>query len=98
MIERTDRSQLEKLYALPSAPWRSQWWHWLTQLKAWLTERVTVLEIYTNPPENAITRRLRIHQRALEGAKRLHRLDRDEAKEILRITGMLLGFHREPRA
>ena len=90
MTERTDRSQLEKLYALPVAEPPARWRRSLASLKAWLSERVTVLEIYSNPPENAITRRLRIHQRALEGAKRLHRLDREEAKEILRVTGMLL--------
>ena len=95
MTARTDRSQLEKIYSLPAkaAPGRLAGW-WIL-CRGWLSERVTVLEIYVNPPENAITRRLRIYQRALDGAKRLHRLDRDEAREILRVTGMLLGLHRE---
>jgi hypothetical protein len=95
MTERTDRSQLEKLYALPAATAPARWRQWLTALKVWLSERVTVLEIYTNPPENAITRRLRVYQKALDGAKRLHRLPREEAQEVLRVTGMLLGFHRK---
>lgn len=90
-----DRSQLETLYALPSPAPIRDWRIWMTRFKVWLNERVTVLELSMNPPENAITRRLRIHQYALNGAKRLHRLDRNEAKEILRVTGMLLGFDRK---
>jgi len=52
--------------------------------------------------DDAVLKRIRVHERATAGARRLRKLQRDEAADILVVTAMLLGFEdvwaKRPRA
>jgi hypothetical protein len=59
--------------------------------------RVITVDLWREPIEIPATdapvlRRIKIHEYATAGAKRLHKLPPDEAAEILGVTAMLLGF------
>jgi len=94
MNEHTDPKALEALWnrsivePIPSPPWYRIAWVWL---------RENVFKEPFEPVESVsqdepIRRRIRIHARAVKLARRLHRLKQDEAREILEVSAMLLGF------
>lgn len=61
--------------------------------------RFLVYDLWRAPLENpseddAILRRIRIHEWATGGARRLRKLDLAEAREVLTVTAMLLGIER----
>lgn len=98
MTEHTDRQALEDLYSWPvpdvgRPPERPSWYRQAARAVwrfVWVDLWRAPLEPY--PDDSAVLRRIRIHEWATGGARRLRKLDREEAREILRVTGMLLGF------
>lgn len=97
--EHTDPKALEALWnrsviepvMRPGAPWYRRIaravWRFL-KVDLWKEP----LEQY--PDDSAVLRRIRIHEWATGGARRLRKLDRDEAREVLNVTATLLGFER----
>lgn len=99
MIEHTDRQALEDLYnwppvAAPASPPRRAWYSvvWL-----WLKEHIFSEPLETRTEDDAVTRRIRIHEWATQGARRLRRLDREEQREVLAVMAMLLGLKKRKR-
>ena len=94
MTEHTDTKALEDLYnwpATPAAPRRA----WYRALWTWIKEDLFAKPFEPIEPisqDEPIRKRLRTYQRGVKLARRLHRLNQDEARETLRVTAMLLGF------
>jgi hypothetical protein len=95
--EHTDPKSLEALWnrsvvePMPRAGGR--WYRRLTRI-VWHFLKVDLWKepLEQFPDDSAVLRRIRIHEWATGGARRLRKLDREEAAEILVVTAMLLGF------
>lgn len=95
--EHTDKKALDAMWnrsvvePLPSAGMR--WYRRLTRI-VWHFLKVDLWKepLEQFPDDSAVLRRIRIHEWATGGARRLRKLDREEAAEVLVVTAMLLGF------
>jgi hypothetical protein len=91
--EHTDPKALDRLFHLetvvPSTSWVRR-----AAAAVWRFVTVDLWRAPLDPPseDSAVLRRIRIHEWATGGARRLRKLDRDEAAEVLAVTAMLLGF------
>ena len=88
--EHTDPKALEELYALksPTVPTVSV----LRRLWTWTKEDLFG-EPYEPPVgDDDVMRRIRVHQRSTALARKLHKVPREDAADILVVTAMLLGF------
>ena len=88
--EHTDRQALERMAELaarstPSLPWYRLAW-------LWIKEDLFKAPIEPRTEDDAVSRRIHVHEWATACARRLRKLDREEAAEILVVTAMLLGF------
>ena len=88
MSEHTDPTALDQFYNLPSVPARP----WYRVLWTWCREELFKEPFEVRTEDDAVLRRIRVHERATAGARRLRKLPRDEAVDILVVTAMLLGF------
>lgn len=89
-----NHSLVERIHS-PSRPWYLRLRRWITEDLFAPFEPVEPLEpLGRHAP---IPRRLRIYKRSVKMAKRLRWYREDEAREILDVTTMLLGFERGRR-
>jgi len=88
MSEHTDPKALDEMYKLPSVQTRP----WYTIAWTWIKEDLFKEPFEVRTEDDAVLRRIRVHERATAGARRLRKLPRDEAADILVVTAMLLGF------
>lgn len=88
--EHTDPKALDQFYNLPAVPTRPR--RWYSRLWTWLKEDLLKEPFEPRGAEAAVVRRIRVHELATAGARRLHKLDREDAADILVVTAMLLGF------
>jgi hypothetical protein len=70
---------------------------WYRRLYAWLKVEVFWAPIEMPADTDPILRRIEIHQKAVRGARRLHKLSRDEQRAVLETTAMLLGVETTKR-
>ena len=96
--EHTDPTALDQFYNLPSAQTRP----WYRVVWTWCREELFKEPFEVRSEDDAVLKRIRVHERATAGARRLRKLQRDEAADILVVTAMLLGFEdvwaKRPRA
>jgi hypothetical protein len=95
MSTHTDPQALDDLYTqalnwprtgpAPAVPWYRALWLWIEE-QFW-KERVEA-----HPAPDPIARRIRVHRVGTRYARRLSNIDPGEAREILGVTAMLLGF------
>lgn len=87
--EQTDSKALDEMYKLGvAAPPPS----FLSRLWTWMKESLFG-EPYEPPiGDDKVLRRIRIHEKATSAARKLHKLDPEDAAHILVETAMLLGF------
>ena len=86
--EHTDPKALDQLYYLPSPPPRP----WYATVWLWIKEDLLKEPLESRDEDNEVMRRIRVHEWATRGARRLRKLDRKDAADILVVTAMLLGF------
>ena len=86
--EHTDPKALDQFYNLPSVQARP----WYRVVWTWCREELFKEPFEARTEDDAVLRRIRVHERATAGARRLRKLPRDEAADILVVTAMLLGF------
>lgn len=88
--EHTDPKALDAFYKLTSAP--SSRPRWYRVVWRWIKEELFKEPFEPRSEDAAVLRRIRVHELATGGARRLRKLPRDEAADILVVTAMLLGF------
>lgn len=71
---------------------------WYRRLYTWLKVEVFWAPIEIPSEAGPLLRRIEIHEKAVRGARRLHKLDREEQREVLLVTAELLGFEPIVRA
>jgi len=75
----------------------------LRRVWLWIKEELLKEPLETRDEDSEVMRRIRVHEWATRGARRLRKLDRKDAADILVVTAMLLGFEdtwaptRQPR-
>lgn len=91
--DHTDIQALDALYNRPVAPAPTRTGV-LRTIWLWLREDLfrEPYEIRGEDLDDAVLRRIRIHERGTASARRLRKLNRDDARAILEVTAMLLGF------
>jgi hypothetical protein len=88
--EHTDPKALEAIYAIPSPEpaqprnWRLIW--------TWMEEQFWKEKVEAYPVPDPVARRIRVHRVAVRYARKLAKIDQNEAADILVVTAMLLGF------
>ena len=91
--EHTDRTALDAMWnhsiVEPIARPGVRWWR---RLYTWLKVEVFWAPIESPSEDGPILRRIEIHEKAVRGARRLHKLSREEQIDILVVTAMLLGL------
>ena len=88
--EHTDPKALDQFYNLPAVPAAGRSWY--GRLWTWVKEDLLKEAFEPRSEESEVLRRIRVHELATAGARRLHKLDRKDAADILVVTAMLLGF------
>ena len=72
------------------------------RLWLWIKENLFKEPLETRDEDSEVMRRIRVHEWATRGARRLRKLDRKDSADILVVTAMLLGFEdvwaKRPRA
>lgn len=96
MPEHTDPAALAELYSLPVALERPTPCY--RSVARWFSENIVKAPLESRAEEDAVQRRIRVHEWATGGARRLRKLDRDEAREVLEVTAYLLGFESTLRS
>jgi len=86
--EHTDPKALDQFYNLPSTQQRP----WYAAVWLWVREELFKEPLETRDEDSEVMRRIRVHESATRGARRLRKLDRKDAADILVVTAMLLGF------
>jgi hypothetical protein len=98
--EHTDRRALEDLYNWPphvARPSSSAPWYRLLFRPVWrfVSEDLWRAPVEGYADDSPVLRRVRIHEWGTSLARRLHKIDQGEAREVLAVTAMLLGFEAE---
>jgi hypothetical protein len=79
------RSVIEPIAQVPSIRWYRRLYNWLKVEVFWAP-------IESPSEDGPILHRIEIHEKAVRGARRLHKLSREEQTQILVVTAMLLGL------
>lgn len=93
MTEHTDPKALEALWnrsvvePIGRPRWYARLWAWLED---WHREPVVAV-----PVPDLVARRIRVYRVGTRYARRLSRIDAGEAREILSVAAMLLGFETQ---
>lgn len=93
--EHTDPKALEAMWGQSIVePMRRPRLRWYRRLYIWLKVEVFWAPIEIPSEAGPLLRRIEIHEKAVRGARRLHKLDREEQRAVLIVTAELLGFDR----
>jgi len=93
--ERTDPKALDAMWtrSVVEPLTRPRWYcHIGRGLWRFLREDLWRAPVETYPDESPVLRRIRIHEWGTSLARRLRKIDPSEAREVLGVTAMLLGF------